>query len=546
MSVRRVCHPSCYVTLLALFCLLPRVARARVEGQVLTGVGVLDADAAAWGSGDVGAKINAAFRSCMGASCVVTLPPGKSYAFATKILVPAIAYAVLDCNGSTLTWAGAGDAVLVASMNGEDPSGGVNHCKIVNAKGNAAAVDAIHQLSRVSFSYDGDSVYGFTGARSAAIELENTKTSWGGYNERTYFHRLSLSNNTKGIRFVGNHGGTNSFGYSMGVALEFSVAGGQTAVSIEGSGPLQSADVYGGLWDMKMNATCHTACRFVSVTNGGSLRSALVNLTAESQGSAQAYALYVDGGDSGINVFGQALFAAMRNYNGGTSSQLQLQTVAQGDLALQAPSWAHGVMQARNSKLHYDGANLMLGIPVSAGVEQNGYFQVFGRVTANPADPEVDVPAKGSAQQPFNVMYVDALSRGTGLGAGFGTGAPPRHTLDVHGEMTVSNPGLGIDGTAWTRSLDAEGNGIDFFAGAKAKGQASYRVTEVMRDYTTGATVQGASRMAYGGRVHTAAPLHTPTGSSEACTAGETTDDVNFHYVCVGANRWKRVALSAF
>jgi hypothetical protein len=40
--------------------------------------------------------------------------------------------------------------------------------------------------------------------------------------------------------------------------------------------------------------------------------------------------------------------------------------------------------------------------------------------------------------------------------------------------------------------------------------------------------------------------LHTPATSSEACTAGQFTDDANFHYVCTATNTWKRVALSAF
>ena len=40
--------------------------------------------------------------------------------------------------------------------------------------------------------------------------------------------------------------------------------------------------------------------------------------------------------------------------------------------------------------------------------------------------------------------------------------------------------------------------------------------------------------------------LRTPASSSSACSAGDFTDDANFHYVCVAANTWKRVALSTF
>jgi len=40
--------------------------------------------------------------------------------------------------------------------------------------------------------------------------------------------------------------------------------------------------------------------------------------------------------------------------------------------------------------------------------------------------------------------------------------------------------------------------------------------------------------------------LATPASSSAACTAGQFTDDANYHYVCVATNTWKRVALSSF
>jgi hypothetical protein len=40
--------------------------------------------------------------------------------------------------------------------------------------------------------------------------------------------------------------------------------------------------------------------------------------------------------------------------------------------------------------------------------------------------------------------------------------------------------------------------------------------------------------------------LTTPASSSAVCSAGDFTDDANYHYVCVAANTWKRVALSSF
>lgn len=40
--------------------------------------------------------------------------------------------------------------------------------------------------------------------------------------------------------------------------------------------------------------------------------------------------------------------------------------------------------------------------------------------------------------------------------------------------------------------------------------------------------------------------LSTPSSSSAPCSEGEFVDDANYHYVCVSANKWKRVALSDF
>lgn len=40
--------------------------------------------------------------------------------------------------------------------------------------------------------------------------------------------------------------------------------------------------------------------------------------------------------------------------------------------------------------------------------------------------------------------------------------------------------------------------------------------------------------------------LTTPASSTSTCTAGQFTDDANYHYVCVATNTWKRAALSSF
>ena len=40
--------------------------------------------------------------------------------------------------------------------------------------------------------------------------------------------------------------------------------------------------------------------------------------------------------------------------------------------------------------------------------------------------------------------------------------------------------------------------------------------------------------------------LTTPSSSAATCTAGQFTDDANYHYVCTATNTWKRVALTTF
>ena len=51
-------------------------------------------------------------------------------------------------------------------------------------------------------------------------------------------------------------------------------------------------------------------------------------------------------------------------------------------------------------------------------------------------------------------------------------------------------------------------------------------------------------------QIFSSAQIHnfpfTPSSSQQSCTPGELGDDANYHYVCVAAGSWKRVALSSF
>jgi hypothetical protein len=64
-----------------------------------------------------------------------------------------------------------------------------------------------------------------------------------------------------------------------------------------------------------------------------------------------------------------------------------------------------------------------------------------------------------------------------------------------------------------------------------------------------GIRITGSERNFLGGPLQALSfqeTLSTPASSSAACTAGQFTDDANFHYVCTATNTWKRVALSTF
>jgi hypothetical protein len=106
-------------------------------------------------------------------------------------------------------------------------------------------------------------------------------------------------------------------------------------------------------------------------------------------------------------------------------------------------------------------------------------------------------------------------------GAAFGNGATITDIVDFKAEPTSGGAnvtGLYIGqmtGTTTSLQIDSEGTAPSLFKGPM---QATiYQET-----------------------------LTTPASSSAACTAGQFTDDANYHYVCVAANTWKRALLTTF
>jgi hypothetical protein len=418
--------------------------------------GVLNADEFA--GGDIGAKVNAAFATCVSASsCYVTLTPGVVYNQTTQIQIPAglanVGYYDFDLKGAELIWMSAGDQIQVLTMNGNTPSGKIHNGYLKNNTGNTLSVDAIHQFSRIAFIYDTLSIFGFTNtavqngvAKSSGIHLDNVTESWGGYNERTLFHRVTSWNNNIAFRFT-RGSGTASFGYTTFISCHFNNLDGQYVISLEGDNAhLQSADMYASFIDIKGNTqtTSSGSTRVFSLTQGGDIRQSFVNLDSEENGSSQGYSIYVD--NSAFSTF-QATgndFASgyLPNFSGVTSDFINFPVLG-GAFTLQSSPFAFGgFQQARNAKFSWDGNNIQYGMAAAGGVEDNGYFRLFGRVTTNPGDPEVDAaPSSGNKQ--YNLMFVHTLNKAVGFGPGYGPGANlggtnlPTHSLETSDYLGV-------------------------------------------------------------------------------------------------------------
>lgn len=420
--------------------------------------GVISADQVA--GADIGIRVNTAFATCLSQnkSCKVTLPPGENYTFTNTIVIPgdsSTPHGVpqLDCQGSTLTWMGAGDSMQVLSQNGgENNSGYIANCYIVNGTGNTASVNAVHQFSRISFEYSRVSISGFANSGSSGILLDNVAESWGGYSERTVFDHVTLFENTKGIRLLGSNGGTNSFARTIILSGFCNAVDGQTCLSIEGNGGFQSCDAYDGFFDLRGNlagsATGAGAARAVSLSLGGVIRQGVFNIGFEGPASTNLY--YIDAPPSGISGVGNVDSGGAGFFNGGTSDSYNVPQWTAGGTILQSPPFQNAVQQALNAKMQIGGNTFRFGIPDDTF--NYGYSQIYKRQTANPTDPEVDAePTTGNTQT--NLMYCNL--HGCGFGAGYGPSATRGGALDPNNDLAYNGT---FGNQAGNAGIDAVGN----------------------------------------------------------------------------------------
>ena len=95
----------------------------------------------------------------------------------------------------------------------------------------------------------------------------------------------------------------------------------------------------------------------------------------------------------------------------------------------------------------------------------------------------------------------------------------------------VQAPGLVTTTPAGGSALSGNGYKVDAF------GNASFKSCRSSGDSDVGGTLSAKNL---------SSPLFTPATSKAPCTKGQFAHDLNFEYVCIAPNTWRRAALSDF
>jgi hypothetical protein len=186
---------------------------------------------------DIGAQINNAFSTCVGA-CKVFVPSGN-YTYTTTINFPVVnnGFDILTCGGATLlNYTGGGDAIGVIGAGNPQINFKIEDCKII---GTSAAVSGLHikALNRGTISHLG--ISGFTSGDGVFIEGANSLSFYevnlvGNYNgvhnkgfgstfptaNANHFFGGQIGNNTQWGFFEDATGGASSGNGFFGVTFE--------------------------------------------------------------------------------------------------------------------------------------------------------------------------------------------------------------------------------------------------------------------------------------------------------------------------------------
>ncbi|MEE8660661.1 Peptidase S74 domain-containing protein [Acetobacteraceae bacterium EV16G] len=108
------------------------------------------------------------------------------------------------------------------------------------------------------------------------------------------------------------------------------------------------------------------------------------------------------------------------------------------------------------------------------------------------------------------------------------------------------------DGTTWFGNSLELPSGVNIEARATVNGAINIGATlsgNNQGDWVVGTQISGGASIRGVNGVYAkqyVEQLQTPASGSASCTEGQFTDDANYHYVCVGKDHWRRVALSDF
>ena len=270
----------------------------------------------ATGSGwvDDGASIRAAISAGANAGGGTIFFPSGTYKFGSTLTLPFGVPLILEGagpNSSKLDYTGGGDAILIETgFAGTFLNVAIRDCT-VQGNSNANAV-GIHQINTPGVLYDNLAVAFFNGTNGAGILLDNQPAhdaGQGGWNERTTFRKVSVWNNTKGIRMVKN-GGTFSFFYTRMEDVHFQLPTNGIGLSVENGAFMGNSEVkffYNGLG---------TAATAMSITGGSSVGNCFfdivgegaktfLNIDSTSRMTAMGYILQNDGA---INLASGAVY----------------------------------------------------------------------------------------------------------------------------------------------------------------------------------------------------------------------------------------------
>lgn len=192
---------------------------------------------------------------------------------------------------------------------------------------------------------------------------------------------------------------------------------------------------------------------------------------------------------------------------------------------------ALGITDCTALRLAMTGSSATEGLQVTGNVTNNG--------TSNPYSSIWAIRVNGDYVASQSAVEVDAASP-VGLGFGLSGIGGTSHSVATIEDVSASPTTLSIGGhhsLAGIVEQSISQNGIALngtYTGAQIVGKGF--ILDAAGKLTASAIAAGGFQGA----------LMTPKTSAAQCSPGQFEDDVEYHYVCVAKNRWKRVALSSF